>query len=249
MSTLIPYERSFASHERAKYWSKKNGDVKPEDVFKQSNKKYWFDCDKCSHCFDCALNNIVQEKWCPYCKNKKLCENLECIPCFNKSFASHKQANFWSDKNGDANPRNVLNQSNTKYLFDCDKCSHCFDCSLSNIVQGKWCPYCSVPPKQLCEKDECISCFNKSFASHEKVEFWSEKNGDMKPQHIFKSSGQKYWFKCHECKHSFDCGLNSIVSGTWCPYCANQKLCENLECIPCFNKSFASHEKAKFGVN
>jgi very-short-patch-repair endonuclease len=38
---------------------------------KCANKKYWFDCENCSHCFDTQLNNIVSNgNWCPLCKNK-----------------------------------------------------------------------------------------------------------------------------------------------------------------------------------
>jgi len=53
-------------------WSEKNGGVKPRDVFKNSNKKYCFDCDKCNDKdgFDSSLNNIVAGNGCPYCKNK-----------------------------------------------------------------------------------------------------------------------------------------------------------------------------------
>ena len=42
----------------------------------------------------------------------------------------------------------------------------------------------------------------------------------------------------------FNIRLDSVSRGRWCPYCANMKLCNN--CEDCFNKSFASHEKAKF---
>ena len=47
--------------------------------------------------------------------------------------------------------------------------------------------------KRLCANEECQTCFEKSFASHEKSEFWSEKNGDVKPRQVFKSANKKYW--------------------------------------------------------
>ena len=65
------FERSFASHPKAKCWSKtKNGEVTPRDVFKSSHKKCWSDCDKCHHAFESMLANIVKGQWCPKCKNK-----------------------------------------------------------------------------------------------------------------------------------------------------------------------------------
>ena len=38
----IPFERSFASHEKSNMWSVKNGDITQREVFKCSGKTYWF---------------------------------------------------------------------------------------------------------------------------------------------------------------------------------------------------------------
>ena len=63
---VIPYEKSFASHEKAKFWSDNNV-LKPENIYKCTNKKYWFDCIKCNHEFSSSPNNISKGKWCPFC--------------------------------------------------------------------------------------------------------------------------------------------------------------------------------------
>ena len=95
----IPFEKSFASHEKAKFWSNKN-ELKPEQVYKVTAKKYYFDCDKCGHDFYMSLSHISgRNSWCPYCSNKKLCGNKDCKDCFEKSFASHEKSVFWSNKN------------------------------------------------------------------------------------------------------------------------------------------------------
>jgi very-short-patch-repair endonuclease len=243
--TEIPFEKSFASHEKSKFWSDKN--IKnPRDVFKSTADKYSFDCSVCDHPFDSALCKVVDGRWCPFCSSppKKLCKKNECIKCFNNSFASHEKSKYWSDKN-EKKPRDVFKSSHSKYWFDCDICKHPFDNALHVIVYGSWCPYCSN--RQLCEKNECIKCFNNSFASHEKSKYWSDKN-EKKPRYVFKSSHSKYSFDCDICKHSFDSVLHSIARGSWCPYCSSppQKLCEKNECSSCFEKSFASHEKSKY---
>jgi len=224
------YERSFASHEKAKYWSEKNGDIKPKDVFMQSNKKYWFDCDTCNHSFDMVVYSISAGKWCPYCANQKLCKKQDCTACYNKTFASHEKAKYWSEQNGDIKPKDVFMKSHTKCWFDCDTCNHSFDTALFHISAGKWCPYCTN--HKLCKKPDCTACYNKSFASHEKAKYWSEQNGDIKPKDVFKSSGNKCWFDCDKCNHSFDTALNNISAGKWCPYCKNkteQKLYDTLK--------------------
>lgn len=84
----IPFERSFASHEKSKYWSNQNTE-QPRDVFKSSGKKYWFDCNN-NHIFDSQLDNINKGQWCPYCVNKtetKLYEKISQIyPTLQRGF-------------------------------------------------------------------------------------------------------------------------------------------------------------------
>jgi very-short-patch-repair endonuclease len=115
---------------------------------------------------------------------------------------------------------------------------------LNVMNRGCWCPYCGK--QKLCKKESCKMCFNHSFASHEKAEFWSDKN-IKKPREVFKSSGEKHLFNC-ACGHTFKTTLARICSGCWCPYCAipSRLLCKNTKCKFCFKKSFASHELAKF---
>ena len=251
MEASIPYERSFASHEKSQFWSSLNGTIKPRDIFKSSNTKYWFDCDICHHQFQTALHNISRGGWCPYCSNppKKICDNIDCNSCYEKSFASHEKNPYWSSQNGTITPRNVFKSSTNTYWFNCDKCPHSFQSNLNNITsttgKGRWCPYCSK--KQLCNKNDCSYCYEKSFASHEKSQYWSQQNGTIMPRNVFKSSNTKCWFDCDKCNHSFYSELFSITSAdSWCPYCSNIRLCENDDCTTCYEKSFASNEKEQY---
>ena len=241
----IPFEKSFASHERAIFWSDKNK-LKPEQVYKVSAKKYYFDCVKCGHEFINNPSHVSNGRWCPYCciPQKKLCGVKECIDCFEKSFDSHEKAKFWSLKN-EQTPEFVLKKGDKKIWFNCDKCKHDFEKQIKAVtIKNSWCPYCVN--QKLCDNDECKDCFNKSFASHEKAILWSSKN-DISPRQIFKGSGEKYWFNCDNCEHDFYMSLTHISGrNSWCPYCVNKKMCDNDECKECFNKSFASHEKVKY---
>jgi very-short-patch-repair endonuclease len=246
MSKEIPFEKSFASHEKAKYWSDKNV-LKPESVFKSSDKKILFKCD-CGHEFSSRLGNIVNGGWCPYCGNKKLCENNECNTCFEKSFASNRKTKYWCETNGII-PRYVFIKSNKKYIFNCD-CGHRFDKILCDISENNgWCPYCCNPPNKLCENIECKTCFEKSFACHEKAKYWSASN-KTNPRQEFLNCNNKFLFNC-ECGHEFEQNLNHINRGNWCPYCCypSLKLCNKDDCKQCFEKSFASHEKSKYWSN
>jgi hypothetical protein len=246
----LEFERSFASHEKAKYWSSKN-DKKPEEVGKGSSKKYWFDCDSCKHEFEKSLDNIVtKNSWCPYCCNNSsiICLNDNCIKCYNKSFASHEKAQYWSNKNK-LTPRQVMKVGDKRCWFKCDKCNHDFEIMIKLVTKNNnWCQYCNS--NKLCNNDSCKICYDKSFISHEKSIYWSSKN-KISPRNVTKYNNKKYWFDCIVCKHSFESTLSHVSSGKWCPYCCltADKLYNEDSCTYCYNRSFASHEKAKYWSN
>ncbi len=233
------FEKSFASSDKTKFWSDKN-EVKPRDVFKSSGKLYFFNCD-CGHEIEVVLYSIIAGSWCGYCSNKKLCDVQECKSCYEKSFASNDKAKYWSNKN-EVKPRDVFKSTPKKYFFNCIQCGHEIEQSLNDITSGKWCCYCSN--QKLCDKKDCNLCYEKSFVSNDKAKYWSNKN-EVKPRDVFKSTGKKYFFEC-ECGHEIEQRLSDITSGYWCGYCNGIRLCSKLDCKFCYEKSFASNDKAKF---
>ena len=91
-------QRSFAMHSRATCWSSKNA-LKAYEVLRSSNKKYLFDCKDCGHELEMSLCNLSNGQWCKYCNSNGLCDEEDCLFCYQKSFASHPMAESWSDKN------------------------------------------------------------------------------------------------------------------------------------------------------
>jgi len=229
----------------------KNENINVRYIFKGSvHTKYWFICDnpECRHSFESSPSAISSEKdtWCPYCANKKLCEDITCLSCYNKTFSSYegltrlgnKKVDCWdTKKNGVITPRNVFKMSHKKYWFICDNpdCGHSFEMSLSSTGCNKrcWCPYCCFPTKKLCEDENCIHCFNRSFASYEGLTFFGNskvgcwdinKNKGSTPRNVCKSTDTKYWFICDNltCKYCFDASMTNIIKGKWCPNCKNK---------------------------
>lgn len=113
------------------------------------------------------------------------------------------------------------------------------------VIKVKVCTSSTV----RCNKEACMICFPKTFASHPRVAFWDYvKNGAVKPWTIALNHTKKCWFICESvaCGHSFDACPNSIVSqNTWCRFCAGA-ICGDIMCMICKPKSFASHPKSEF---
>jgi len=206
----------FSQHPKCKFWSKRN-EKNPSELCLNSHKKFWFDCDKCSHEFECILKNINNGRWCPYCSNKKLCDkDKNCNICFEKSFASLEKSKQWSNKN-ELSPNEFFKNSCKKFWFDCE-CGHTFETALKYIsFDNCWCPYCAN--RLLCKENlNCELCITKTFASINRSSCWSSKN-ILKPNQVFKSTASKFWFDCDKCNNEFESKLCHITDGSWCPKC------------------------------
>lgn len=156
-------------------------------------------------------------------------------------FSSHQFSKNWSKKNK-VTPADVTISSHYKYWFDCPDCEHEFETSPNYLKKkAKYCPYCNNA--KLCQN--CDICFEKSFAYEEKSLYMLEEN-NIHPTEIFIATNKKYKFGCPECKHTFDTSPDYIRCGNFCPYCGNNKLCDDKDCHFCFEKSFASSKYAKY---
>ena len=64
-------------------------------------------------------------------------------------------------------------------------------------------------------------------------------------QKSFLKTNDEYEFKCNICNHLFKTACSSIsYGGCWCPYCVNKKICGEIECNMCIQKSFLSSVRA-----
>ena len=241
------FNRSFASSPHLHLWAyEKNINMDPYKISKSSHVKYWFKCDECPHYYDMALNNVKAGCSCCYCDNKKLCDEPNCLTCFEKSFATHPKVILWSVDNI-LSAKQVYKNSNNKYKFDCIDCGHQYITSLSSVIRGDTnsCLYCSN--LKLCEAENCQTCFDKSLASHLKSVKWSSKN-KLFARQVFKCSAKIAFFYCNTCCHEYEEKICNASARSYCtcPYCCGSRLCGNDNCRSCLEKSFASHEKSKY---
>ena len=166
-------------------------------------------------------------------REKKLCGKAECRKCHYRSFASHEKAAYavgWS-------PHEHSLNSHTKLPFTCPTCPHTYEASPHSINNGRGCPYCSSPPKRLCDDPACQRCFQRSFAFHTAA---AEADG-WDARTTFLNSNSALPFICSVCAHQYTTTPAGRASGRGCPYCAGQARCA---CDACQTRTFASHPKA-----
>lgn len=164
-------------------------------------------------------------------------------------FSDHARANQWSINNK-FKLDELYQNSSKKCEFKCDICLHLFEMKINDVVdRNRWCPYCAN--QKLCDLDECIMCFEKSFAFSFNSEFvtWNTTLNDLTPRQVTSGSGKSMFFDCKKCKHAFKRVVKDFKkSSTGCSYCASKILCD-INCKICLDKSFASDIKSKFLKN
>ena len=180
--------------------------------------------------------------------NDKLCRDENCnkehrIP-FKISFASHKVSIYWSLKNDDS-PRNIGRSSRETCYLDCD-CGHIIETCPRFVRDELKCPYCTERNSKLCNDENCIACFHKSFDSNESSLWWSDKN-EKTPRDYTLRSAVKCLFICI-CGHMFQSTIYnmSLVERKGCPYCIQKVLCEDINCELCREKSYESEKGSEY---
>jgi hypothetical protein len=96
--------------------------------------------------------------------------------------------------------------------------------------------------KKVC----CDNCLATRFPKIA-AEWHPTKNGDITPKDVVAGSVKKYWFRCNK-EHEWLASLNHRTKGRGCPYCANQRVCDDNCLATIFPKIAAEWHPTKNGT-
>jgi hypothetical protein len=86
--------------------------------------------------------------------------------------------------------------------------------------------------RKLCTEQSCPCCFFRSLAFHFKC-----KQFKIIPREVIRNTPKQIKYDCDTCPHSSEMAGNNLSAGYWCPYCTNQIVCGNKECLTCIPKT------------
>ena len=185
----------------------KNGDLKPTELTKTSNKKLWW-LGKCGHEWETQVFVRNRGSGCPYCAGQKV------WPGFNDLATTHPKLalQLHPTKNGKFNQTNISAGSTKKKIWWLGECGHEWNSTVRSRVDGSGCPYCS--------NHKVLPGFNDLSSKYPDIakEWHPTKNDDLKPTNIMYSSESKVWWLC-EHGHEYFSQVCSRVSGSGCPKC------------------------------
>lgn len=195
----------------AKEWHyEKNGLLRPEYIFANSNKKVWWRCAK-GHEWKSTINSRNQGSGCPYCSNNKVLKDYNDLQTLNPILAKE-----WDyKKNTGLAPTDVTLNSHLTVWWKCEK-GHSYQAMVKNRNEGTKCPYCSNK-KAFCSEND-LQTVNPTLAKE-----WNyKKNDGLSPSDVLPNSGKKVWWKCQK-GHEWQATIASRNRGNGCPQCAREK--------------------------
>lgn len=194
----------------AQWHPTKNGDLTPDQITSQSNKKVWWKCIR-GHEWSAIVCDRSRGNGCPYCAGRRVLPETSLAAC-NPVLA----AQWHPEKNGELTPDQVTAFAHRKVWWLCEK-EHAWKAAISNRSNGNNCPYCAGQWVLPGEND--LETLYPDVAK----EWHPTKNLGLTPDQVMPKSMKKIWWQC-ENGHEWQDTLNHRTSGRVCPYCAGQKV-------------------------
>ena len=209
--------------EIAKEWDFEKNPCGPEEVCAHSGGKVWWICSACGYRWQTSIASRSAGHGCPKCALIKIADNAR-VPKSGESLQDRfpEYASEWDySLNGTLTPSQVKPFSNRKVWWKCPE-GHSWEAIVSNRIRQKSsCPYCSgrLPLKGQTD----LASINPELAAQ-----WDyEKNGDITPEDVTRSSGFEAWWKC-ENGHSWKRRVADRANGAGCPYCGEGRTAQEI---------------------
>jgi hypothetical protein len=210
--------------------------------------------NNCGHRFEREIHNIVagikedlankskliRPFVCGYCCGNEVCSDDSCQKCLTASLSLHPMGDCWSDHkvngidlNGEWTPRMISSTSNFSAWFQCENCFHLVlkteirrmkkDTQTGLSVDLR-CPYCCPQQKKFCEAQDCLYCYSKSVAGHERMsKCWIDSKNPLPKHQVARGCNSNCWFLCDVCHKEFYNEPNNLLRGQWCGHCSRAK--------------------------
>lgn len=188
----------------------KNGSLLPVSVSAGAHKKVYWICDK-GHSYPANIDKrCIEGTGCPYCSNQKL------LVGYNDLGTRYPElsAEWYSEKNENISPSDVLSGSPKKVWWKCAKCKGEWDAEIrKRAANGQGCPYCAGRKILIGYND--LQTTMPSLAKE-----WDFEVNKLKPTDVTKGSNKNVGWVCSNCGNKWEAKVNKRSQGkSKCPKC------------------------------
>jgi len=198
----------------AEWHPTKNGNLKPESVYKGSERKIWWLCPKgTDHEYEAQIKHRAIGGGCPICNGKTVITSSSISTTHPHLI---KEWNF--TKNNNLLPTQVVSGSDKVVWWLCKaNPTHEWQAPIKRrTIRNHGCPYCSG---RNADSEHNLTVSNPEIAAQ-----WNyEKNKPLKPEQFRTRSNKKVWWICEKNKsHSYPSTITNRVQGFGCSICAGR---------------------------
>ena len=204
----------------------RNGDLRPDAVAYQSNKRVWWKCKTCGYEWQSTINNRNKGNGCPCCSNRTAVTGINDLLTNNPDLA----LDWNNDKNEGLTPDRIVPGSQRKVWWKCHICSSEWQATVASRSKGAGCPKCSRKG-QLGEFHTTMLRKRGSLLQNypDLIAEWNEmRNETTKPNDVLAGSNLKVWWKCSTCGCEWQASIHSRTRGVGCPFCANKAVAQGV---------------------
>jgi hypothetical protein len=205
---LPPADRNLAAAnpDLAKEWHpEKNGELRPADVWPNSNQKAWWQCSK-EHEWSATVASRAAGAGCPYCSGRYAAKENNLASQYPELLAEWDR-----ERNTGLNPAELSPYSHKKVWWRCMK-GDSWQAIIANRTQKKsGCPLCARNASRKYTLEDINASANK--------------RGGKCLSEKYTSSRLKLGFCCKE-GHIWEARADAILyTNKWCPVCGRKRQC------------------------
>lgn len=177
-----------------------------------SHKKVWWKCSK-GHEWKSSISNRIKGNSCPFCSGRNAIKGVNDFATLYPELLKE-----WDyEKNKMISPDEVKTGSEYNVWWKCNKCKNSWQMKVKDrTLKHFGCPYCSGHRVLKGVNDLQTVC-------PEVAKEWNyDKNGELLPTQVTKSSNEKVWWKCSK-GHEWIANIyNRVRNKSACPYCSGR---------------------------
>ncbi len=134
---------AFKFPEIAKEWDLDKNEMKPEEVYSNSNKKFWWKCKNCGLSWEAVVSSrTLRNTGCPYCSGRFATPGVNDLATLKPELLEE-----WDFDKNTIDPHNVKIGSGKEAYWICQKCGYEWKTKISVRSQGCGCPRCAKKVK------------------------------------------------------------------------------------------------------
>lgn len=224
---LAPGENDLLSRnpELAKEWDyERNGDLTPDRITVNNNKKVWWVCNTCGHHWPASVAHRNKGEGCRKCADKQrtLSRHKRIIE-LKGSFADnypHLLKEWDFEKNIGLDSNMLPPHCGKKVWWICSTCGHSWPTTMDARAIGRGCPKCADKQRNLSKQKRIVELKGAFADTHPHlIKDWNYSKNEGTPNDYSAGSGYRAYWKCHHCGYEWASPINKRTGGHKCPKC------------------------------